>query len=170
MNLYFVRHGTAVSTCATSCPDAERPLTSGGGSRFLAAARALAKAGALDAELVLTSPLVRARQTADLLCEALTRDVQLAVEKRLSADTFDLAALVAILGEHAKVERLAIVGHNPSFERVLGEVIGGAGVHMHKGAIALVEIDAPPEPAGRLHWLAPTQLFEGGRASRQASE
>lgn len=158
MQLYFVRHGSAANKSGWTDDDALRPLTSSGRARFASAASALVSAKVLVPQLVISSPLVRARQTADLLCKTLDASVPLEVDERLGHE-FDTDALRQILAEHPDVERLAVVGHNPSFAAVLCAILGDAEVDMRKGAIALVEITDATVPEGRLLWLAPTQLF-----------
>ena len=162
MKLYFVRHATASGKSAWTQDDGLRPLTGAGRQRFSAACDGLARAGVLRPDVIVTSPLVRACETAQLLRDALGRSVDVVPDDRLGLG-FDLHALSAILAERADVTSLAIVGHNPSFPAVLSAVLGGAQIDMRKGAVALVEIEAPTTPdAGRLLWLAPPALFDGG--------
>lgn len=161
LKLYFVRHATASSKTTWSGDDGLRPLTATGRSKFRTAARALVEAGAISPELVVTSPLVRARQTAEILCKVLPADVALVDDDRLGGD-FEMSDLRDILAEHGDVGSLAIVGHNPSFTDVLSAVTGGTSVNVRKGAIALVDLDDLDAPSGRLLWLAPPELFGPG--------
>ena len=158
MKLYFVRHGTAASKATWDSNDDLRPLTRAGRERFSTAAESLKRAAVLDPELIVTSPLVRAEQTAELLGKALGGSMRIERDPRLGHQ-FDLAALAAILAEHPDIGSLAVVGHNPSFAAVLSAVIGGGDVDMRKGAIALVDIDDVSRPVGRLMWVAPPALF-----------
>lgn len=158
MKLYFVRHAAASRKTTWAADDGLRPLTRTGKARFRAAARALATSGALAPTLIVTSPLVRARQTADILAKALPASVAVVEDERLAGD-FDAAALHAILSDHRDVTALAIVGHNPSFTEVLSAVTGDANVNVRKGAVALVELNHVTVPSGRLMWLAPPELF-----------
>jgi phosphohistidine phosphatase len=161
MNLFFVRHATAARKTTWTADDNLRPLTAAGHQRFLMAAAALVRAGALDPDLIVTSPLVRAVQTAELLGHALGTSTPILQDPRLGHE-FNVTALAQILAEHHSSSSLAIVGHNPSFAAVLSEVTGGADVDVRKGAIALVAIPDPAEPIGRLLWLAPPTLFARG--------
>jgi phosphohistidine phosphatase len=158
MQLYFVRHATASSKAKWTADDDLRPLTSAGRLRFTTECEALVGAGALQPELIVTSPILRASQTAELLRENLPGPAKIVEDERLGHG-FDLAGLAAILGEHPATSSVAIVGHNPSFEAVLSTVIGTADIDMRKGAIALVDGQNPAEPSGRLMWLAPPTLF-----------
>ena len=159
MNLYFVRHAAASNKSAWAQDDGLRPLTRAGRQRFSATCDALVGAGALRPDVILTSPLVRARETAQMLRDALPKGTDLVQDDRLGPG-FDPAALANILAERTAVSSLAIVGHNPSFAAVLSAVVGGAQVEMRKGAVALVEIEDPVAPSGRLLWLAPPALFD----------
>ena len=160
MRLYFVRHATASSKASWRQDDGLRPLTRAGRQRFSVAASSLVSAGALHPDLIITSPLIRADQTARILAKTLGRAVPVVTDERLGHE-FDLAALQAILAEHQGTRSIAIVGHNPSFARVLCEVIGDASVDVRKGSVALVELAALKPPAGRLMWLAPPTIFPG---------
>lgn len=158
MQLYFVRHATASSKTKWTADDDLRPLTSAGRLRFATACEALVGAGALQPDLIVTSPILRASQTAELLREILPGPAKLVEDERLGHG-FDLAGLAAVLGEHPATSGVAIVGHNPSFEAVLSAVTGASDIDVRKGAIALVDIHDLAEPSGRLMWLAPPTLF-----------
>jgi phosphohistidine phosphatase len=158
MKLYFVRHATAARKSTWREDDDLRPLTRTGRKRFRQAAESLVAAGMLTPELILTSPLVRAEQTAVILGRVLGPTVPIAEEWRLG-HSFDVNDLRAILAQQPRVPSLAIVGHNPSMCEVLGHITGGAELDLRKGAVALVEITDATTPAGRLMWLAPPTLF-----------
>lgn len=160
MKLYFVRHATASNKTMWADDDALRPLTRTGRERFSVAASALVEAGVLHPDLIVTSPLVRAEQTAEILGKTLGGSVPILEDARLGPE-FDLLALQAILAEHPDAASLAIVGHNPSFADVLSEVVGEADIDVRKGSVALVEISDMTPPAGRLMWLAPPTIFPG---------
>jgi phosphohistidine phosphatase len=158
VDLYFVRHATAASKSTWLDDDSLRPLTRAGRHRFAHAAAALARSGALQPSVIVSSPLVRARQTADVLANALAAKASVLEDARLGID-FDIAALRAILAENCDLPSIAIVGHNPSFATVLSALIGGASIAVAKGTIALVEVSDISQPAGRLVWLAPPELL-----------
>jgi phosphohistidine phosphatase len=123
--IWFLRHGDAED----GSPDFERKLTEKGRRQSHHAGATLA---ALDVELdiCLTSPRVRARETAELACESL--DVEIAVEERLSGGQFDPLELAAGL------DNVLLVGHEPDFSDVIAELTGGR-VDMKKGGLAGVE-------------------------------
>lgn len=160
MKVYFVRHATASNKAVWIEDDGLRPLTRAGRQRFSLAASSLVEAGALRAEVIVTSPLMRAKQTAQILGELLGDKVPIVEDARLGHE-FDRAGLEAILAEHQGVQSIAIVGHNPSFAAVLSDVVGGAALDVRKGAVALVELQDSEGTRGRLMWLAPPAIIPG---------
>ncbi len=123
--LWLLRHAEA----ADGAPDDERPLTERGARQAEAAGRALARLGA-EIQVCLSSPKLRARQTAELACEALGLEVT--VEPALSGEPFDVHALTAGLGD------VLLVGHDPSFSLTLHDLTG-AQARMRKGGVAAIE-------------------------------
>jgi phosphohistidine phosphatase len=120
--LWLLRHAEA----ADGYPDDERPLTDRGTRQATDAGLALARLGAkLDA--CLSSPKLRALQTAQLACEPLL--VPVTVEPALSGEPFDAQSLVAGLGD------VLLVGHDPSFTLTLHDLTG-AQSRMRKGGLA----------------------------------
>ena len=124
--IWLLRHGDA----ADGSPDAERPLTEDGEGQARAAGAALAALGvSLDA--CLTSPKVRAANTARLACESLAMEP--IVERRLEGGPFDPAELAAEHGDH-----VLLVGHDPDFSLAVHRATG-AQVRMKKGGLAGVD-------------------------------
>ena len=124
--LWLLRHGDA----ADGSPDAERPLTGKGEKQSRNAGLALARLGVkLDA--CLTSPKVRAAETARLACEPLGIEPQ--HEPKLAGGPFDAEALAAGLGDN-----VLLVGHDPDFSMAV-HALTGAQVRMKKGGLAGVE-------------------------------
>jgi phosphohistidine phosphatase len=124
--LWLLRHGDA----AEGSPDAERPLTEKGRRQSGDAGRAL-KAVGVELSACLTSPKVRAVQTAELACEPFGVEPQL--EPKLAGGPFDAEALAAGLGDH-----VLLVGHDPDFSMAV-HALTGAQVRMKKGGLAGVE-------------------------------
>ena len=129
--LWFLRHGEAEPHGAR--PDPERRLTPRGEEQSRAAGRALA-ALELSFQLVVTSPRVRALDTARLACEAL--GVEPIVDESLSSgfDVEDALELAAAAGE---AKRVLFVGHNPDFVEIVGDLTGGT-IDLKKGGVAAV--------------------------------
>jgi len=124
--IWLLRHGDA----ADGSPDAERPLTEKGEEQARAAGRALKTLGVKPAAC-LTSPKVRAADTARLACEELGIEPQL--EPKLAGGPFDPEALAAGLGDD-----VLLVGHDPDFSMAVHSLTG-AQVSMKKGGLAAVE-------------------------------
>jgi phosphohistidine phosphatase len=124
--LWLLRHGDAED----GSPDAERKLTDKGREQSKAAGAALAALG-VNLEACLTSPKVRAAQTAELACEALGVEPEL--EPKLAGGPFDAEALAAGLGDH-----VMLVGHDPDFSAAVHSLTG-AQVRMKKGGLAGIE-------------------------------
>jgi phosphohistidine phosphatase len=124
--LWLLRHGDA----ADGSPDAERPLTAKGEAQARAVGRAL-KAIGVELDACLTSPKVRAAETARLACEPIGVDPR--QEPKLAGGPFDAEALAAGLGDN-----VLLVGHDPDFSMAV-HALTGAQVRMKKGGLAGVE-------------------------------
>jgi phosphohistidine phosphatase len=124
--LWLLRHGEA----ADGSPDAERPLTEKGREQARTAGRALKKLGVQPAAC-LTSPKVRAADTARVACDELGIEPQL--EPKLAGGPFDPEALAAGLGDD-----VLLVGHDPDFSMAVHSLTG-AQVRMKKGGLAGLE-------------------------------
>lgn len=131
--LWFLRHGEAEPHDAR--PDAERRLTERGERQSRAAGRALA-ALELEFQLVVTSPRVRANDTAVLACESL--GCEPVVDERLSGG-FELDDALELAHAAGDDKRVLFVGHNPDFPQILLDLTGGR-VEMKKGAVAGVRV------------------------------
>jgi phosphohistidine phosphatase len=124
--LWLLRHGDA----AEGSPDAERPLTKKGEKQARVAGRALKRLG-VPMDACLTSPKVRAAETARIACEELGVEPEL--EPKLAGGPFDGEALAAGLGDN-----VLLVGHDPDFSMAV-HALTGAQVRMKKGGLAGVE-------------------------------
>jgi phosphohistidine phosphatase len=124
--IYFLRHGDAEREADD---DASRRLTEKGQRQAEAAGRALAALGVkLDA--CLSSPKLRAEQTARIACEQLGVEVEIA--EQLRGGPFDAAGLAAGRGE------VMLVGHEPDFSDAVAELTGGR-IKLRKGGLAALE-------------------------------
>ena len=157
MILYFMRHGEAGHHSAAADDD-ERELTAEGTQALLAAAP-LWRRLSLRPDTVITSPLPRARQTADLLVTGLDLPRPPVVDERLrpGATWGDLAPAMA---RHADSRRVMFVGHEPDLSQAVCLLTGAVSVRMRKGGIACVEFPGVPEPrSGELAWLLDPDLY-----------
>ena len=161
--LYLVRHGLAEERGDAWPDDAKRPLTADGMARMRKAARGLARLGvALD--VVLTSPLVRARQTAEILAGAIDPRPSLVNLDSLVPDA-SYAALVADLEKHARKTHIALVGHEPGIGELAARLIGSRhSIEFKKGAVCRIDVDDfPPNGPGDLRWLLTPKILRSLR-------
>ncbi|MGD0997849.1 MAG: phosphohistidine phosphatase SixA [Thermoleophilia bacterium] len=155
MQLIFFRHGPAGSRADWQGADGERPLTDDGRAVVMQVAGRLAKAG-IGVDAVLTSPLARARQTAEIAAAALGCDDRLADDERLGHG-LDRKHLAAIVAEHAGAQALMLVGHEPDFSTIIAQITGGTVV-LKKAGVARVDLDEQTM-RGVLVWLLPPRVF-----------
>lgn len=154
--LHLLRHAHAGDPERWDAPDAARPLSERGRRQ---AVRLGALLAAMDErpDVFVTSPKIRAAQTAELVAEAIGAPV--VVDARLALG-LDVRAVEEILLESAPdAARPCLVGHDPDFSRILGDLLGIAPVPMRKGAIARIDV-ARPIAYGRgvLRWLVPPEV------------
>jgi phosphohistidine phosphatase len=156
--LYVIRHAVAEDDAPDG--DAARPLTKKGRRKFARLVKLLEAAG-MEIDLVAASPLVRTRQTAELLADTLESHPPVAIVDALAPGA-DWQALVewTIRQDAARV---AWVGHAPCVGRLVALTIGDgrAAIRMQKGAVAAIRLDDGPGQPGELEWLATTELAEG---------
>jgi len=156
VKLYFLRHGIAVDSADWNGSERDRPLTGEGRDKMALVAKAMAKLG-IEPAVILTSPLVRARQTAEIAAEAL-KCGSLRSDERL-ANGFDIACVAEMVHEHEDADSLMFVGHEPTMSATVGALVGGAQIALKKGGLALVEIPDPSSLSGELLWLAPPKVL-----------
>jgi phosphohistidine phosphatase len=161
MQLYLIRHGAAVDRSLIATDEA-RPLTDEGAEQMRRCARALKRIGArFDA--VLTSPLCRAVQTAEIVCEVLNCQDRLKQCPELSPGCGP-EAVAKLLRPYERSEAVALVGHNPDFEALAGAIIGGrseAAVILKKGGICRIDLsDVFPRPLGAMMWHLTPKLLQ----------
>jgi phosphohistidine phosphatase len=131
--LWLLRHGEAVPH--ESKPDFERELTARGERQSVAAGEALARLG-VELSACYTSPLVRARETAELACRRLNVTPE---ERDDVGKEFDVAFLRDLLAGHDDGDRILVVGHNPALEQVVLDLTG-ARIDLKKGGVAAVRV------------------------------
>ncbi|MGH2984047.1 MAG: SixA phosphatase family protein [Solirubrobacterales bacterium] len=125
--IWLLRHGDAEHVEGKS--DAERELTEKGQRQSREAGRALKELG-VKLDVCLTSPKVRARDTARLACKEL--GVQIEDDERLAGGDFDPLEVAAARGE------VMLVGHEPDFSRAVAFATGSR-VKLRKGGIAAID-------------------------------
>jgi phosphohistidine phosphatase len=150
MQLYFLRHGEADWPHWTR-PDDERPLTDFGKKEVRQVAKFLNRLKAKP-DLVVTSPLPRALQTAEIAAEQLKTKLR---QDEALEPGFGISELSTVLTRH-RSKVLMLVGHEPDFSSVISAMTG-AFLKMSKAGVALIDID-PETEKGRLLWLFPPKF------------
>ncbi len=158
MKVLLVRHAIAVDRETPGISDHVRPLTEEGASRFRKSARAVA--AMVTADAVFTSPLLRAKQTAEILAKLWPGVVLQEVEALGSGSREEFEAALARLPKNSTV---AAVGHEPHVSDWTAEWLGASNASafaFKKGGVALIEFDRLAEEGeGRLvFFLAPKAL------------
>jgi len=153
MKLYLVRHAAAVDRAA-GMSDEERYLTPEGRDFFRKTARTMLEKG-IDPDLIITSPLLRAVQTADILAERLSYRGPLVVRNELQPG-FAMPALLKLLNEFRTVNELVLVGHEPDLGSITAALLAlPFGLSFRKGTAAKLKIDTVALPASAtFKWLA----------------
>jgi phosphohistidine phosphatase len=158
MKILLVRHGAALARGIPGVLDAERPLTPAGRARFGLAARGLARiVGRVD--LLLTSPLTRARETAEITAAAFTI-AGAVIEPSLAGDRAE--AIVAAVPARPHDATIALVGHEPVLGAVLAHMLASAAAErfaFRKGGAALVDLPDGLARPGRLVWFLPPRIL-----------
>ena len=159
LELYLIRHGIAEDRGEDWPDDSKRPLTSEGLTKLRKEARGLV-ALSVTFDHIITSPLVRTRQTADALAEVLKGKPPIATSDAL-APAGTPAAVIQEIGRHARKPRIALVGHEPNLGELAAQLIGAkAPLEFKKGGICRIDFDMlPPKGGGMLRWfLTPKML------------
>ena len=162
MNVLLVRHAKAADP--EMMADAHRPLTARGRRDALTLGETLRRAGVrLDA--LITSPLVRAVETAELLAVGLEFDEGLEVTPALAPSQPSQGVIEEVLLTHGKEDLIAVVGHEPQLGLLLRDLIGGYAPGLRKASAVLVEWPVK-ERSGRFQWVLhpdldkPSKRFE----------
>ncbi|HET6421284.1 MAG TPA: phosphohistidine phosphatase SixA [Geobacteraceae bacterium] len=152
MKLIIIRHAEAVA----KTPDVSeewRYLTPEGRVFFRKTARTMVEKG-VSPDLILTSPLIRAVQTADILAETLSYDGPLLAVNDL-APGFDITDLENILAEYRSVNELVLVGHEPDLSDLIVSLFSpGSGVKFKKGTAVMVKLEPSGSGTAAFKWLA----------------
>jgi phosphohistidine phosphatase len=156
MDLYIVRHAIAVERGDAAFPsDDDRPLSPEGIHKFRLAARGLSELG-MKLDRIVSSPLLRARQTAEILKEVAAKRAEINTAKELRPDAPFDGTLEAV--NRYRDESIAIVGHEPHLSGFTSFLLVGGGelaaIEFKKGAVArLVIPDRPAAGTATLEWL-----------------
>lgn len=157
--LYLVRHAIAAERGPEWPDDTKRPLTAKGIDRMRKVVAGLEDLG-VSLDLILTSPLLRARQTADLIHQGLGGATPLEETTALAPGGAP-ADLIALLRSKSKVKAVALVGHEPDLGQLAAFLIGArAPFVFKKGGVCRIDFARmPPVPPGQLVWFAQPKML-----------
>lgn len=158
MILYVVRHGIAVDrTDPKSPPEAERPLTAKGVQKTRAAALGLKELG-VKPDVLITSPYVRAAQTAEIFAEALgfaTSKIRVTDALKPAANPSDIVKEIS----HLRAKELMCFGHAPHLDQLVAQLVGARGVftELKKAGVARLEHKGT-HGTWHLQWILPPKV------------
>jgi phosphohistidine phosphatase len=152
MLLHLLRHAHAGDPGTWSGRDDERPLSPKGREQAERTGSHLAAIGFVT-DAIITSPKLRARETAEIVGRLLGHDVL--IDDRVG-DLEGVWTLEAVLADAGDADRPIVVGHDPDLTALVSALSGAGHIPMRKGALARIEIDRPlRQGAGALRWLLP---------------
>src|SRR5208282_3756845 len=163
MNLYLMRHANAGIPRGNATLDAKRSLIKEGKEQCMLMARVLS-AFKSQIDVIVSSPLKRAMQTAQYVGTELGYDAKVEVSPALGLDG-DYAAFQDLLAKYADREGVLMVGHNPNVFQFLGRLVtgnGGAAIRMRKGSVARIDLNRHPH---LLQWLIDPRMARAFYAS-----
>jgi len=159
LELYLIRHGVAAERGEDWPDDSKRPLTSDGIAKLRKEARGLA---ALDVaiEQIVCSPLVRTRQTADVIAETLRSKPGVVTSDAL-APAGTPAAVIQELSKYVRKGSVALVGHEPNLGELAAHLIGARhAIEFKKGAVCRIDFEVlPPKGSGQLRWFVTPKML-----------
>jgi phosphohistidine phosphatase len=162
MDLFIIRHAWADHPGdVVWADDSQRPLTEQGRRRFAKVVETLIGRG-FAPERIATSPMVRCRQTAEVVSSALGGKPEI-VELDDLLPGGEVGPLITWMARDARRhDQVAWVGHAPDVTRLTSAVIGSnyAGIRFSKGSIAAIRFDEPPTlGAGELRWMVTAKVL-----------
>ena len=167
MNLYLMRHASAGVHRENPLLDEKRSLIQEGKEQCVLMARTLA-ALKVQVDVIVSSPLKRALQTAQIVGTELGYEAKVEISQALAPNA-DFADFQQMLDQYSDLDGVLAVGHNPNVFRFLGRLItssGDAAIRMRKGSVARIDLDRHPP---LLQWLIDPRSARAIYASVQKS-
>ena len=161
MQLYIVRHGIAIDREDPKCPpDPERYLTEEGLEKTKQVAKGVAALG-VTGDLFLTSPYVRAAQTAEIFASALEYAKQKIRRTDLLLPGAEPSQLFRELATEKQASAVFLFGHAPQLDDVIATALGSKKhlTGLKKAGVALIELKRVSPPIGLLVWLATPKIL-----------
>lgn len=157
MEIYLVRHGEYVDKGSSTLEiDSQNRLSEQGIAKLQRQAQTLAKWN-LAVDHIVTSPFVRARETAEILAAPFNAPVD--EHAALTRTYFNLDGLRQILNDYAQADRLMLVGHESDLSTVAAAVIGGGSMELARGGIIRIALGSIEPPQGKLLWLLSPEVM-----------
>ncbi len=169
MNLYVLRHAIAVDSGLPGYEDdSQRPLTGKGRSKMRKAARGMARLG-IRVDLILSSPYLRARETADVVAEVLDLSDKLVFTENLTPLGYLDELITEINRQYLSIENLMLVGHEPSLSGLISTLLSGDSslmITLKKGGLCKLLVSGLKyDRCATLEWLLyPSQLVAIGES------
>jgi phosphohistidine phosphatase len=158
MQVLIIRHAPAEDLLDTHTSDADRELTHKGRKLFRELVEQVIKSDGVP-ELVLYSPLVRTRQTAEIFQEVTGISKDRVRAEKLLRPGMAATQLVNLLQDLPE-QRVAIVGHNPDVSHCTMQLIGGGALEFKKGSMAMIDFGGSVQLGlGRLSWFVYPKLL-----------
>ena len=154
LRLYLLRHAIAEKRDTEKYPDDDRPLTSEGVKKMKKVAKGITRLGD-DFKLIITSPMKRASQTAEILNKVLKENIEMIVSRQLLPGA-DPQKITRLITKYKELDSLVLVGHEPDFSRFASFLLGLNESAMMLKKAGLCRIDIPfgkTRGKGTLIWL-----------------
>jgi phosphohistidine phosphatase len=166
MNLYILRHGLAVERTPGVKFDKDRPLTVEGRKKIRRLAVILRKLG-LSFDLILSSPFLRARQTAEIVAEVLDLSNKLEFSTHLAPRQAPNELVEELNRKGHALDDILLVGHEPDLSRLISILVTGKpglALELKKGGLVKLEIGTLRYGrCATLQWLLPPKVYSAGR-------
>ena len=161
--LYLIRHGVAEDRGEAWPDDAKRPLTAKGADRLRKSVRGLVRLG-VSLDVILTSPLVRTRQTSDIVASVFDPRPPIVVVDSL-APGGSSASVRADIEKQTRRPNIAIVGHEPDIGELAAHLAGlRQRLEFKKGAVCRIDMDTlAPQATGPLQWFVTPRIMRAVR-------
>lgn len=161
MQIYIVRHGIAIDRAdPKSPPDPERYLTDDGVEKTKQVAKGVVAMGA-TADLLLSSPYVRAMQTAEIFADELEYSRQKIRRTDLLLPGAETSMLFRELAKDKQSSTIFLFGHAPHLDELIATAVGSKHhlTSLKKAGVALLELKRVSPPSGEIVWLATPKLL-----------
>jgi len=162
MEIYLLRHAIAVERAAQGGPDEKRALTTEGRRKLRRVAKAM-RAMRLSFDVIFSSPLVRARQTAEVVAEELRLKKRLQETGQLAPDVSPTKQIAWLKNLRPSPGSVLLVGHEPNFSELTSHLLTGGrllAINFKKAGLCKVTADRIAAGGATLEWLLTPKQME----------